>query len=240
MFWLNRHQLMKQFLVLLVFTLGKEYRVRHRVLFVVLGVCSSLCSLCCGCSICVKKCSHNCARLCFREVSCVFANASIYGVFGYMMFIARLCARFISLWIPNVSEVDHAGHAYSRVGRTTVVYTVRRSSAGMPDRLSCSSFINVYVPGQVTGDGNAKYPRLGYSLSVCSVDAYGWEVCLCFREINNELFCLTFVDFHVILDCTQIRCIGCFLEIWLQIQNKRCTCHQHICRSRTLFEDHLS
>ena len=52
-----------------------------------------------------------------------------------MMFIARLCTRSISLWRPNVSEVDHAGHAYSRVGRTTV----RRSSAEMPDRLSCSS-----------------------------------------------------------------------------------------------------
>ena len=38
-----------------------------------------------------------------------------------------------------MSEIDHAGHAYSRVGRTTVVYTVRRSSAGMPDRLSCNS-----------------------------------------------------------------------------------------------------
>ena len=123
-----------------------------------------------------------------------------------------------------MSEVNHAGHAYSRVGRTTVVYTVR-SSAGMPDRLRGSSrnsllpacyFINVYVPGQVTGDGNAKYLRLGYSLSVCSVDAYGWEVCTCFffREINNKLFCLTFVDFHVILDCSQIRCIGCYLEIW--------------------------
>ena len=39
---------MKQFLVLLVFTLGKEYRVLHRVLYVVvLGFGSSLCSLCC-------------------------------------------------------------------------------------------------------------------------------------------------------------------------------------------------
>ena len=38
-----------------------------------------------------------------------------------------------------MSEFDHAGHAHSRVGRTTVVYTVRRSSAGMPDRFSCSS-----------------------------------------------------------------------------------------------------
>ena len=37
-----------------------------------------------------------------------------------------------------MSEVDNAGHAYSRVGRTIVVYTVR-SSAGMLDRLSCSS-----------------------------------------------------------------------------------------------------
>ena len=26
----------------------------------------------------------------------------------------------MSLWRPSVSEVDHAGHAYSRVGRTTV------------------------------------------------------------------------------------------------------------------------
>ena len=42
---------MKQFLVLLVFTLGKEYRVRHRVLcVVVLGFGSSLCSLYCGSS----------------------------------------------------------------------------------------------------------------------------------------------------------------------------------------------
>ena len=38
-----------------------------------------------------------------------------------------------------MSEVDRAGHAFSRGGRTTVVYTVRRSSAGMPDCLSCSS-----------------------------------------------------------------------------------------------------
>ena len=61
---------------LLVFTLGKEYRVRRRVLFVVaLAFGSSLCNLCCCCSICVKKCSHNCARLSFREVSSVFANA---------------------------------------------------------------------------------------------------------------------------------------------------------------------
>ena len=42
-FWLNRHQLMKQFLVMLVFTLGKEYRVRHRVLCVVVGVFSFNC-----------------------------------------------------------------------------------------------------------------------------------------------------------------------------------------------------
>ena len=69
---------MKQSLVLLVFTLGKEYQVQHHVLcVVVLGFGSSLCSLCCGCLICVKKCSHNCARLCFREVSGAFANASI-------------------------------------------------------------------------------------------------------------------------------------------------------------------
>ena len=69
---------MKQFLVLLVFTLGEEYRVRHCVLCVVaLAFGSSVCSLCCGCSICVKKCSHNCARLSFREISCAFANASI-------------------------------------------------------------------------------------------------------------------------------------------------------------------
>ena len=33
--WLDRHQLMKQFLDLLVFTLGKEYQIRHRVLCVV-------------------------------------------------------------------------------------------------------------------------------------------------------------------------------------------------------------
>ena len=69
---------MELFFVLLVFTLGKEYRVRHRVLRVVfLGFGSSLCSLCCGSSICVKKCSHNCARFCVREVSCAFANASV-------------------------------------------------------------------------------------------------------------------------------------------------------------------
>ena len=43
--WLDRRQLMKQFLVLLVFTLGNEYRVRHHVLcVVVLGFGSSLCS----------------------------------------------------------------------------------------------------------------------------------------------------------------------------------------------------
>ena len=80
-----------------------------------------------------------CARLSFREVSCAFANASIQGVFGYMMFIARLCTSSISLWRPNVSEVDHAGHAYFRVCRTAIIYTIRRSSTGMPDRLSCSS-----------------------------------------------------------------------------------------------------
>ena len=67
---------MKQFLVLLVFTLGKEYREQHRILcVVVLGFGISLCSLCCDFSICLKKCSHNCARLCFREASCAFANA---------------------------------------------------------------------------------------------------------------------------------------------------------------------
>ena len=38
-----------------------------------------------------------------------------------------------------MSEVDHAGHAISSVGWTTVVCTVRRSSTGMPDRLGCSS-----------------------------------------------------------------------------------------------------
>ena len=54
---------------------------------------------------------------------------------------------------------------------------------------------------QVAGDGNAKYHRLGYSLSVCFVDAYCWEDCPCFREINSKLFCLIFVEFHVILDC---------------------------------------
>ena len=48
---------MKQFLVLLVFTLGKEYQVWHDhvLCVVVFGFGSSLCSLCCGCSICVKK-----------------------------------------------------------------------------------------------------------------------------------------------------------------------------------------
>ena len=50
---------MKQFFVLLVFSLGIEYRVRPRVLCaVVLGIGSSLCSLCCGCSICVKNRKH--------------------------------------------------------------------------------------------------------------------------------------------------------------------------------------
>ena len=72
----------------------------------------------------------------------------------------------------------------------------------------------MYVPGQVAGDDNAKYLRLSYSLSVCSVDMYGCEICHCITEINNKLFCLTFVDFHVILDCPQVCYIACFLEIW--------------------------
>ena len=120
------------------------------------------------------------------------------------MFIVRLCTRSISLWRPNVSEVDHAGHAYSRVDRTTVVYTARRSSAGMPDHLSCSSRNSLLpafrgISSMCTSQVrllvmviNAKYLHLGYSLSVCSVEAYGSEVCPCFREINNKLFCLTF------------------------------------------------
>ena len=68
---------MKQFLVLLVFTLGlgNKYWVRHHVVCVVALAFGS--SLCLGCSICVKKCSHDCARVSFREVSCDFANASI-------------------------------------------------------------------------------------------------------------------------------------------------------------------
>ena len=37
-------------------------------------------------------------------------------------------------------------------------------------------------------------------LSVCSIDTYGWDVCPCLIEINNKLFCVTFVDAHVILD----------------------------------------
>ena len=36
-----------------------------------------------------------------------------------------------------MNEVNHAGHAYSRVGRTPIIYTVRRSSTRMPDRLNC-------------------------------------------------------------------------------------------------------
>ena len=113
---------MKQFIVLLVFTLGKEYRVRHRVLcVVVLGFGSSLCSLCCGCLICVKKCSPNCTRLCFREVSCAFANASILAVFGYMMdtelvtsrqyipFHRRSCPRAIARCRP----ARHTGSGHS-------------------------------------------------------------------------------------------------------------------------------
>ena len=60
-----------------------------------------------------------------------------------MMFIARLCTRSISLWRPSVSEVANAGHTYSRVGRTTVVYTVSRSSAGILARLRCNSRNNI-------------------------------------------------------------------------------------------------
>ena len=116
----------------LVFTLDKEYRLRHRVLcVVVLSFVNSLCSLCCVCSICVKKCSHNCVRLSFREVCCAIANASIYGVFGYMVFIARPCTRSISLWRTDMSDVNHAGHTYCNGGWTTVVYAVTRTSMGM-------------------------------------------------------------------------------------------------------------
>ena len=58
----------------------------------------------------------------------------------------------------------------------------------------------MYVPCQVAGDSNAKYLGLDYSLSVYSVDMYGWEVCPYFIKINNTLFCLNAVDFRVILD----------------------------------------
>ena len=118
-----------------------------------------------------------------------------------------------------MNEVNHAGHAYSSVGRTTVKYTVSRSSTRLPDRLSCSSrqpiayfscyFINMYVPCQVAGDSNVKYLRIRYSLSVYSVYTHGCEVYSCFREPNNKLFCITFVDVHIILDFRQVRCIGC-------------------------------
>ena len=112
--------------------------------------------------------------------------------------------RPISLWKPKVREVDQYGH-----GECLIV--VETASCCF----SCN-VINVYVPCQVAcdGNGNAKYLHLAYSLNVCSVDTYGWEVCPCFREINNKLFCLIFVDFHVILDFPQVRCISCFLASW--------------------------
>ena len=45
---------MKQFLVLLVFTLGKDRISSMASCIVVLGFGSTSCSLCCGSSICVK------------------------------------------------------------------------------------------------------------------------------------------------------------------------------------------
>ena len=77
-----------------------------------------------------------------------------------MMFIARLCTRSISVWGRNVSEVGHAGHAYSRVGRTTVVYTVRRYSAGMSDRLSCSSRNSLLPAFRVISSTHTSHVRL--------------------------------------------------------------------------------
>ena len=38
------------------------------------------------------------------------------------MFIARLSIQSISLRRSNVSEIDHAGHAYSSVDRITIIY----------------------------------------------------------------------------------------------------------------------
>ena len=55
------------------------------------------------------------------------------------MFIAFLRTHSISLERPKVSDFDNAGHAYSSVGRTTIVYAVRRYSKGMPVRLSCNN-----------------------------------------------------------------------------------------------------
>ena len=103
---------MKQFLVVLVFTLGNV-------------VCFAAVHITTHVSLSEKSAVHS-LMLRYRECS---------GI----SFHACLCTRSISLGRANVSEVDHAGHAYSRVGRTTVTYTVRRSSTGMSDRLSCSS-----------------------------------------------------------------------------------------------------
>ena len=73
---------MKKFLVLLVFTLGKEYRVGYRVLcVVVLGFGSSLCSLCCGSSIWVKNSSrtvHITAHVSVSEKSAVHSLMLLY------------------------------------------------------------------------------------------------------------------------------------------------------------------
>ena len=68
---------MKQFLVLLVFTPGKEHGIRHRVLCVVALAfgCSAVCAA--AGSIYLKKWSYICACLSFGGVSCAFANASI-------------------------------------------------------------------------------------------------------------------------------------------------------------------
>ena len=43
------------------------------------------------------------------------------------------------------------------------------------------------------------------SIFASVTDTYGWEVCPCFREINNKLVCLSFVDFHAILDSSGMR-----------------------------------
>ena len=72
------------------------------------------------------------------------------------------CTRSKSICRPGVNEVDHTEQAYYSVGRTTVVYTVKRCLTGIPDRLSWSSrnsllpylscdFTNVHVLSQSAG-----------------------------------------------------------------------------------------